>query len=125
MRNAAEIEPIGVYRVSEAEQPAYLVELWVRGYKDKLDFGKFSQRIEGLDPSQEQVAYLEHSLSDDGASGTWLPMEPQAFDRDIRVAFFLHFLDTERPLNAPFGPVFLPSPTERPGRLSFIEYFEP
>ena len=101
------------------------MELWVRSYKGELDFTDFSQSTTKSQPGLEQVAYLEHMLSDDGASGTSLPMDPQHFEGDARVAFFMHFLDTTRPLSTPLGPVSLPKPTPIPARLSFMKYIEP
>jgi hypothetical protein len=123
MNTAAQIELVGVYLVPEAEQSAYLVELWVRNCKGELDFTQFSQvpRKGGL----EQVAYLEHALSASGSSGSPLPMQPQDFEGDVRIAFFMHFLDTTQPLNTPIGSVSLPNAITRPERLAFLEYIEP
>ena len=43
----------------------------------------------------------------------------------LRLAFFMHHLDLERPLSTPFGEVPLRSPNDLPERLRDIEYEEP
>ncbi len=68
-----------------------------------------------LDAVGEQV---EHDLWDGpGDRSLWV--------RDMRIAFFFHFLDLGRPLATPFGDVLLPAPAHRPSRLKWLEYEEP
>ena len=121
---AARVEILGVYPVAESDLPAALVELWIRDFSGTVDFGKFSQQNGGKDRDLDSVAYLEHVLSIDGASGQELLLEPQHINGDTRIAFFLHRPDRTLPLQTPFGPVQLPDSTKRPDRLNFMRYWE-
>jgi hypothetical protein len=58
----------------------------------------------------------------DGSPFGYGPLE---LVRDIRVAFFFHYLDRHRPLLTPGGPIPLPEPVARPERLSVITYEPP
>jgi hypothetical protein len=111
--------------VLEAEEPVSLVEIWIKGHRGSVDFAKFLQRHPELEPADEQVAYFEHLLDADGVTGAWPVAGRVEIDRDLRVAFFIHYLDTMRPLETPFGPTLLPEPTDRPARLDFVEYCLP
>ena len=119
------IEIVGVYPIPGTEEPVVLIELWVKEFHGKCDFGAFGQEIPELEPADEQVAYDEHLLTDDGTSGRRILFDPYEVSDHARFAFFLHYLDASRPIKTPFGPVSLPPPTRRPERLAFIRYCQP
>ncbi len=122
------IEPIGVYPV-EAREPVHLVEVWVRAAERVFDIGGITQDLPDQPKSNWQVPYSEYVLN--GAGDETLTEEfgaadkPELWKGDMRMAFFFHYLDFERPLLTPFGPVQLPRATELPERLSIIRYEPP
>lgn len=93
-----------------------LIEAQVLNVDDKFDAGDFSQN--------DQVAYEEVYLSEDGET-----VISKMFDRPqgdaFRIAFFLHFLDSELSLNTSYGPVNVPAPEEMPERLKRLNPYEP
>jgi hypothetical protein len=122
------IEVIGVYPV-KAGEPCDLVELSVRAVQGVFDFGGFTQEMPDTPRSNWQVPWMEHILSADGtkivADDSKISKRPELFRGDVRIAFFFHCLDADRPLVTPFGDVRLPKPSARPERLGMIQYEEP
>jgi hypothetical protein len=91
------------------------------------DFGQFTQPTPGQPRANRQVPYDEKLLDDWGVhvvSDLFLERSVQ-WPPTARVAFFLHDLDANRPLETPFGDVPLPRPTSRPDRLSILTYEAP
>ena len=121
----AYIEVIGVYPISRTSEPVFLIELFIRDFKGKIDFGEFGQNVSSLGAARDQVAYKEYLLNDDGTSGAEPRLEPWRVEGNARVAFFLHYLDVTKPINTPLGTVLLPTPKRRPPRLKFIKYMRP
>jgi len=101
---------VGVHPI-EAPEPCHLCELVVEGEVHEFDFGEFTQALAGRDRSYWQVPYDEKLLSSFGAQRSYV--------------FFFHYLDCAQPMLSPFGPLFLPKPTPRPERLSFLVYESP
>ena len=124
----AHVEVVGVYPVKAAE-PCHLVELWVRGVNRPFDFGDFQQEAVGQPEALWQCAWLEHILSADGARVLAAPEEVfvkrEFFRANVRVAFFMHYLDLCRPLITPFGRVKLPQQSRMPRRLAVVHYEQP
>lgn len=104
------IEIIGVYPV-RAPEPCHLIELVLDNPGCDPDFGAFTQEIRGEPRANWQVAWDERILS-------------RTPDR-MHAVFFLHYLDSKRPLLTPFGPVQLPDPSALPAHLQHIEYEPP
>jgi len=50
---------------------------------------------------------------------------PELWEGDMRLEFFFHYLDFERPFLTPFGEIQLPTESEFPARLLMIEYEQP
>lgn len=100
----------GVHPV-ETKEPCYLIELVINGDAGEIDFGGFTQPIDGKDSSYWQVAYDERKVSSGGEESVYV--------------FFFHYLDFAQPMQSPFRPLALPRPTPRPPRLGFIEYEKP
>ncbi len=122
------IEPIGVYRV-EAKEPVHLIEVWVRGLGGVFDLTGITQEIPGQSQSNWQVPYSEYILSTAGDKALTKEFgaadTPELWKGDMRMVFFLHYLDPNRPLLTPFGPVQLPPESECPDRLAIIQYKPP
>ncbi len=120
-----QIEFIGVYSI-EADEPVHLIELRVRGSQDIFEIGDFTQEIPDQPRENWQVPYLEQILNPSGdevlADDYEASKHPELWRGDMRLAFFFHYLDFERPLRTPFGEVKLPAESELPQRLSMIEY---
>jgi hypothetical protein len=85
----------------------YLIEVEIAPRTPDFQWSEVTQDP-GVPRESWQVPYDERPLDD---SGRW--------------AFFFHFLDLEKPLLTPAGPVMLPAPSPTPERLRTIEYDPP
>jgi hypothetical protein len=125
---SGQVEVVGVYPVRAAE-PCHLIELMMRGVGPGFDFGSISQPVPGTPSSNWQVPWGEVLLDKDGqevlASSAELSDRPEQLAGDLRVAFFMHYLDEQRPLKSPFGDICLPKPIARPKRLKAVRYEQP
>ena len=120
------IDVLGIYPV-EAPEPCHVVELMIRGHVGVLDVGAFTQERPGQPPSNWQVAWDERVLSADGTKDL-LGQFPNKIESDgspLRLAFFFHYLDFDRPLITPAGELALQAPEEKPDRLAFLNYESP
>lgn len=130
MRDQAKpsVNIVGVYVVS-GEISVHLVELIVRGSVGVFDLGSFTQEIPDQPDSNWQVAYDERFLDKSGLhilfDGTSARGNMALWMGDVRLAFFFHFIDFNKPLKTPFGDVEIPKETTMPTRLSVIEYEPP
>jgi hypothetical protein len=124
----ASVEVVGLYPVPEAPEPVHLIELLVRD-SPGFDPAKFVQPDLNEPEENWQVAYDERALNESGdvpiTESFELSGRPDLLKGDVRLVFFMHYLDPARPLMTPFGTVELPDPSDRPQRLSAIEYEEP
>ena len=123
-----QIEIIGVYPV-QADEPVHLVELRLRGAEGLIKVGDITQEVPDQPPDNWQCPYMEQLLSSSGdevlADDYEMTKRPDLWRGDVRLAFFFHYLDLERPLKTPFGEVQLPAESELPDRLSMMEYEQP
>ena len=94
-----------------------------------FDPARFVQPDPGEPEENWQVAYDERAMNVTGDTAITdsfeLASRPDLLQGDVRLVFFMHYLDAARPLITPFGALELPTPTDRPQRLSSIEYEEP
>jgi hypothetical protein len=108
----------------EEVESVVLIEALVKDRDERFDLAHFGQsQGDELGPN-DQVAYDEIFLSDDGTS-VIARDERDVRARDLRIAFFLHFYQDTRPLLTSYGPIQLPSKTPMPVRLSAITQYEP
>jgi len=123
-----QIRVIGIYPV-EADEPVHLIEVSVLGAQGIFDLGNITQEIPEKPRDNWQVPYMEQILSVSGdevlADDYEASMRPDLWQGNVRLVFFFHYLDFERPLQTPFGLVQLPAESELPDRLSMIEYEQP
>jgi hypothetical protein len=117
------IEVIGCYPVVEAREPCHLLELVVTN-SPGFDIGSITQD----DPTQPrenwQAPYDERLLTAEGDADQEASLRPEALRGDLRLAFFMHYLDPSRLLTTPLGDV-PPRATVRPERLGWLGYEEP
>ena len=122
------IEIIGIYPV-EAPEPVHLIELWVRGAQGVFNVGDFTQELPTQPWENWQTAYDEQILDAAGSRILTASFEaeqkPELWHGDIRMLFFFHYLESQRPLRTPFGEVQLPPASALPARLSMIRYEPP
>jgi hypothetical protein len=95
-----------------------LLELSVEDRDDRFDVGEFGQ------PDSDQAPYDERFLSEDGSQ-----IVAEGFDvptgKRLRCVFFLHNLDTTKPLKTSYGDVQVPQLQPMPDRLLRIISYEP
>ena len=107
---AEPIRIIGVHPIS-ANEPCHLLEIELKAPSDEFDFGLVTQEMPDQPKANWQVAYDEQQVGEKKDACRW--------------AFFFQYLDFDRPLLTPLGPITLPQPTPVPPHLKPIEYFEP
>jgi hypothetical protein len=86
-----------------------LVEIKVHPADAQIDWSSISQPVPGVKPADWQVPYDEELL--DPGHGRW--------------AFFLHFVEDDRPLLTPLGERGMPAITPTPLHLAHKKYFPP
>jgi len=110
---------------SEQLKTTVLVELLVRDRDGRFRIGDFSQSQDGVARENWQVAWAEAYLSVDGESllvDRW--SEPPE-SGDLRVAFFMHYWDSGRPLLSSYGAITCSPAKEMPERLRGLVPYEP
>src|SRR5688572_4981561 len=102
----ASIEIVGVYPVPEAPEPVHLIEVVVRD-SPGFDPAAFVQPDPDQPEENWQTAYDERALKESGDSPITDSFElsdrPDLLEGDVRLVFFMHYLDLARPLMTPFG----------------------
>jgi len=100
-----------------------LVEVIVRNRDDTFDVGEFIQAQDGVPEADWQAAWAEAYLTPDG--------EALAVERwsapptgDLRIAFFMHFWQPDKPLHTSYGEVACPAVGEMPARLARLVPYE-
>jgi hypothetical protein len=104
MANQARV--IGIHSIP-ADEPVHLVELELGENATDFDFGEITQEVPGQPRSNWQTAYDEREIGKN------------------RFAFFFHYLDPEKPLLSPFGPLALPPESPASQHLQDVEYEQP
>jgi len=104
---------------------AVLIETLVNDRDQSFRVGDFAQARDGQPKENWQVAWAEAFLTEDGARlevERWSD-EPQC--NPLRVAFFIHFWDSARPLQTSYGEVTCPVPEQAPERLKRLVPYIP
>lgn len=102
---------VGVYRVPEecfatSERPPtpedwpYMIEVELPEAFENVDFGRFTQRVDGLPESSWQVAKDEQPVA--GSKSAF---------------FYFHCVQWDKPLITPYGESVLPGPRPMPEQL--------
>lgn len=128
VRHEGQVTVLGVYPV-RAPEPCYLIELRITGTSAPFDIGAITQPQAGVHRSRWQVPWREVLLDADGtrilAGDAEIKRHPAFKQGCVRLAFFLHYADLQRPLETPFGNVALTAPTRKPRRLRAVRYESP
>jgi hypothetical protein len=128
VRQEGEATVLGVYPV-RAPEPCHLIELRITGVTTPFDIGAITQPRVGVRRSFWQVPWLEVLLDAEGktilARDSEISKHPELLQGEVRLAFFLHYVDLQRPLETPFGDVTLTAPTKKPRRLRSVRYESP
>lgn len=128
VRHEGEASVVGVYPI-RAPEPCHLIELCITGVTTPFDIGAITQPRAGVRRCLWQVPWLEVLLNAEGTSirarGSEISKHPELLRGDVRLAFFLHYADLQRPLETPFGNVALTAPTRKPRRLRAVRYEAP
>jgi hypothetical protein len=119
-------EIVGLYPV-EQDDSCYLIEVVLRDATGPPDFCDFTQPLEGVDRAEWQVPYDEKLLDAAGETviADLFSTQPSYWPAIARVAFYFHDLRLSEPMQSPFGDLVLPAPSERPSRLSALNYERP
>jgi hypothetical protein len=102
---------VGVYQVPEecfasserpptSEEWPYMIEVELPESFENVDFGRFTQRVDGAPRSSWQAAKDEQPIA--GLN---------------RALFYFHCVQWDKPLITPYGELVLPSPSPIPKRL--------
>lgn len=128
VRHEGEATVAGVYPV-RAPEPCHLIELRITGVTAPFDIGAITQPRAGVRRSLWQVPWLEVLLDAEGktilARHSDISKHPELLQGEVRLAFFLHYVDLQQPLQTPFGDVVLTAPSKKPRRLRSIRYEAP
>ncbi len=98
----------GVHPI-EAPEPCHLIHVELPPASSSYEWGAVTQEVAGQFRDNWQVPWDEQPLE----------------DSDSEWVFFFHYLDMEKPLLTPDGPVLLPTISPLPDRLKLIAYEEP
>jgi hypothetical protein len=120
------IELLGIYAV-EASEPCHLLELMVSEHVGKVDIGAFTQEQAGQPRPNWQVPWHERVLNAEGTMDVLgrFSRKVVADGNPLRLVFYFHYLDLDKPLITPAGEIALQRPQERPPRLAFLKYDPP
>lgn len=105
-------------RVANELQGVVLIEVEITDVDEQFELGDFGQ------PGSDQAAYDERYLDPSGTQVIAAGLNAPA-DSNLRVAFFLHYIDPGRPLTTTYGDCVAPPVTEMPARLAAIIKYEP
>ncbi|NNF98118.1 MAG: hypothetical protein HKM93_01970 [Desulfobacteraceae bacterium] len=120
------LEVLGVHKIKSRE-PCHLIEILIHDNRNPVDLGEFTQLLEGKPESSWQAPYDDMFLDQEGKNVVGSVMvqgmsRPELWEGDVRIAFFFHYLQMDRPMATPFGKIILPEATPRPRRLRCIKY---
>jgi hypothetical protein len=94
-----------------------LIEVLVAEPDDRFDVGDFCQPDPQRPEGDWQAAWCESFLAADGESPVSRDLALSHRLKVFRVAFYIHYWQSERGLQSSYGPLDLPSPQALPARL--------
>ncbi len=94
-----------------------LIEALIKNRNDKFDVGDFAQGDENEPADSWQVAWAEAFLTLNGESLIVERWSDPPETGDLRIAFFIHEWDPNKPLFTSYGSVICPRPEKMPDRL--------
>ena len=102
-----------------------LIEVSVRNRDDQFDVSDFAQGPAGVPWENRQVAWAEAYLTPDGEGLIVERWSEPPQSGDLRIAFFLHYWQSDEPLRTSYGDVKCPAIQEMPDRLRRLVPYEP
>jgi hypothetical protein len=112
------------YYCREEIESAVLIEVIVRNRDERFEVGDFAQRREGVTHDNWQVAWAEAFLTSDGTALAVKRWERAPETGDLRIAFFIHYWDSSKPLISSYGDIPCPMPAPMPERLQKLVPYE-
>jgi len=125
MESNSIVQLVGIYNIKGISD-IHLLELNINTSPKDVDVSSFTQKDDTLPKDSWQTAYDEHFLNDDGTEviGTFLEQDSLTGVK-TRIAFFMYFIDFNKPLLSQYGEILLPEqPSLIPDRLSKIIEFQ-
>lgn len=101
-----------------------LIEVVVRNRDNKFNISDFTQGSEDEPVDSWQVAWAEAFLTMDGESLIVERWSDPPETGDLRIAFFIHDWDSNKPLSTSYGDIICPPPGKIPERLKKIVPYE-
>ena len=102
-----------------------LIETLVKNRDGRFDAGDFVQPSKNTTKDEWQTAWAETYLTLDGSALMVEQWSDPPKTGDLRVAFFMHFWNSDEPLNTSYGKVLCPQPIDMPNRLLELVPYEP
>lgn len=102
-----------------------LIEVLVHNRDHRFDVGHFTQPQDGVPESNWQAAYAEAFLTLDGEAYVEDRWSGPPDSGDLRIAFFMHYWQPDKPLRTSYGDVPCPPVQEMPARLARLVPYEP
>ena len=109
----------------EQLESTVLMEAVVRNRDSRFSVEEFTQPQQGVDRDNWQVPWAEAFLAPDGETLVVERWSDPPQTGDLRVAFYLHYWQSEAPLLTSYGSVACPTPTPMPERLARLVPYEP
>jgi len=115
---------IGLYSVDE-NPDVTLVELVINKKASDIEIGEFTQEIENQPRMNWQAPFFEKYLNLEGTKiiGDEYNL-PKEFNETTRLTFFIYFLDLNKSLLTPFGPLELNQKINKSKRITELIRFE-
>lgn len=115
---------IGLYSVDK-NPDVTLVELLINKKASEIEIGEFTQQIENQPKRNWQAPFFEKYLNLEGTKiiGDEYNL-PKETNETTRLTFFIYFLDVNKSLLTPFGPLELKEKVNQPKRITELIRFE-
>jgi hypothetical protein len=101
-----------------------LIELLVLNRDERFSVDHFLHEQPNLQAAHAQAAWLEVFLVPDGSSIVPTKLREVPTNTDLRLAFFVHFWDSNVPLQTTYGPIICPQVEAMPERLARLVPYE-
>jgi len=109
----------------EQLESVVLVEALVSNRDERFDVGDFTQSNPNMPRENWQAPWAEAYLAPDGESLLVERWSVAPADDPLRMAFFIHYWNTDRPLQTSYGDVQCSRPQPMPERLKRLVPYEP
>lgn len=115
---------IGLYSVDENSEIT-LVELLINKKANEIDLGEFTQPVDNQPRMNWQAPFSEKYLNQEGTKiiGDEYSI-PEGSNETTRLIFSIYFLDVNKSLLTPFGPLELTKKIIQPKRINELIKFE-